>query len=177
MEYWPEDHGDDFIIVTNDCDDENGQHIDCAINNKLMRTPINKPDRSNWVEEIAHRDDVQLKALMSIKITGSSQSGPTASINSESSISKESGTILFPCQSPLISSTAAATQATTRKFRYGYASLVSPSSTYDLDLDSDEQTLLKERPVNNYDRSQYTAERIFIKSHDGVRSTCLHCLP
>ena len=37
----------------------------------------------------------------------------------------------------------------TRKFRYGYASLVSPSLHFELDLDTNTQELLKERPVNN----------------------------
>ena len=74
MEYWPEDHGDDFIIVTNDCDDEKGVHTDCALN-KLMRTLIQNPDRSHWVEEIPHRDEVQLQGWTSTKNTGSYQNG------------------------------------------------------------------------------------------------------
>ena len=170
MEYWPEDHGDDFIIITNDCDDENGEHIDCALNNKLMRTPIRTPDRQHWIEEIPHRSDVQLQSVdiyqdqwvLFERANGLDQFRIIDFKQDTDYIVElpEPSYLIYGSSNP---------SYTTRKFRYGYASLVSPSSTFELDLDSKEQVLLKERPVNNYDRSQYTAERIFIASHDGTQ--------
>ena len=169
MEYWPEDHGNDFIIVTNDCDDENGVHTSCALNNKLMRTPIQQSDRSHWVEEIPHRKDVQLQGvdiyqdqwILSERANGLDQFRVIDFKNKSDYI------ISLPEPSYLIYGSSNPSYKT-RKFRYGYASLVSPSSTFELDLDTNTQEILKEHPVNNYDRSQYTAERIFIPSHDGV---------
>lgn len=169
MEYWPEDHEEDFIIVTNDCDDETGKHIDCALNNKVVRAPIDSPNRNNWVDEIPHRNDVQIQGvdiyknhwIISERANGLEQFRIV-------DFKSDTDTILPLPEPSYILWRSSNPEYTTRSFRYGYASLVSPSSTYEINLDSGEQNLLKERPVNNYDRSQYKAERIFITSHDGV---------
>lgn len=57
-----------------------------------------------------------------------------------------------------------------RTFRYRYQSLVSPSSTYEFDLETRQSTLLKRNEVKGgYDPAQYVSERIWATSPDGVR--------
>jgi oligopeptidase B len=58
----------------------------------------------------------------------------------------------------------------THKFRYGYQSLVSPTSVYEYDVRTNESTLLKELEVpGGFDRSQYRSERLFATAPDGAR--------
>ncbi|GMR01951.1 MAG: oligopeptidase B [Acidimicrobiia bacterium] len=53
--------------------------------------------------------------------------------------------------------------------RYSYESFVTPRSIFDVDLDTDERTLLKTTPVlGGYDPSAYVQERVWATSRDGV---------
>ncbi|KAF1697166.1 S9 family peptidase [Pseudoxanthomonas koreensis] len=53
--------------------------------------------------------------------------------------------------------------------RYGYTSLATPATTYELDVASGERRLLKQQPVPGYDPSQYATERVWITARDGVK--------
>jgi oligopeptidase B len=169
MEYWPEDHEDSFIILTNDCDDSEGNHTNCALNNKVVRTPILKPNRTNWIEEIPHREDVQILSVESYKahwVLSERANG----LDQFRVIDFKKGTdYIIPLPEPAYVIWGNYNpNFETRSFRFGYSSLVSPPSTYELDLDTGNQTLLKERPVKNYDRTLYTSDRINYPSHDGT---------
>jgi oligopeptidase B len=55
------------------------------------------------------------------------------------------------------------------KFRYSYASLVTPNSVFDYDMEQRQSVLLKETEVlGGYDRKNYESERIFATAPDGV---------
>jgi oligopeptidase B len=55
-------------------------------------------------------------------------------------------------------------------FRYGYQSLVTPSSVFDFDFNSGQSKLLKQQAVlGGYDASKYATERLWVTSRDGVR--------
>lgn len=53
--------------------------------------------------------------------------------------------------------------------RYGYTSLTTPYSTYEVDVTSGERRLLKTDPVLGYDASQYVTERIWAPARDGSK--------
>jgi oligopeptidase B len=58
----------------------------------------------------------------------------------------------------------------TKLFRLGYASLVTPDSVYDCDLDTGELTLRKQRPVlGGYDPGRYEQHREWAIADDGTR--------
>ncbi len=58
----------------------------------------------------------------------------------------------------------------TARFRYGYQSLITPSSVFDLDLASKASTLMKQQAVlGGYDAKLYASERLWVKARDGVR--------
>jgi oligopeptidase B len=56
----------------------------------------------------------------------------------------------------------------TSALRYGYSSMTTPSSTYELDMDSGKRTLLKQQPVAGFVPAQYASERLWITARDGV---------
>ncbi|ROJ32293.1 S9 family peptidase [Morganella morganii] len=53
--------------------------------------------------------------------------------------------------------------------RYGYTSMATPASVYELDMASGERTLLKQAQVNGFQRDNYHSERIWITARDGVQ--------
>ena len=56
------------------------------------------------------------------------------------------------------------------RFRYGYQSLITPSSVFELDLATNASTLMKQQPVlGGYDAKLYASERLWVKARDGVR--------
>ena len=57
----------------------------------------------------------------------------------------------------------------TTTFRYGYQSLVTPSSVYEYDVRRGASTLLKQLEIpGGFDRTLYASERIHAKAPDGV---------
>ncbi|TEW53480.1 S9 family peptidase [Psychromonas sp. RZ22] len=60
-------------------------------------------------------------------------------------------------------------QADSDKFRYQYTSFTTPSTVYELDLESGETTLLKQSMVmGQFSREDYKSERVWVKARDGV---------
>jgi oligopeptidase B len=58
----------------------------------------------------------------------------------------------------------------TRLLRYTYTSLTTPATTYELDTETGERTLLKEQPVlGGFDKANYITERLWVTARDGVR--------
>lgn len=55
----------------------------------------------------------------------------------------------------------------TALLRYGYSSMTTPSSVFQIDLDSGERTLLKQEEVKNFDSGAYRSERLWVSAHDG----------
>jgi oligopeptidase B len=57
-----------------------------------------------------------------------------------------------------------------RKFRYGYTSLTTPTSIFEHDLSSGRDRLLKQQDVlGGFDASRYVSERIWATANDGAR--------
>ncbi|MBL8951721.1 MAG: S9 family peptidase [Myxococcaceae bacterium] len=55
-------------------------------------------------------------------------------------------------------------------FRYGYSSMVTPSSIFERSLKTGEATLLKQQPVlGGYDAKKYAQERLWVTAPDGAR--------
>jgi oligopeptidase B len=53
--------------------------------------------------------------------------------------------------------------------RYNYTSLVSPPSVFDYNMTAHESHLIKETEVPNFDKANYTSERVFATAPDGTK--------
>lgn len=61
-------------------------------------------------------------------------------------------------------------QANSSKFRYQYTSFTTPSTVYELDLDTGETTLLKQSQVmGEFDSADYQSERVWVSARDGIK--------
>ncbi|MEI7218369.1 prolyl oligopeptidase family serine peptidase, partial [Pectobacterium carotovorum] len=56
----------------------------------------------------------------------------------------------------------------TTLMRYGYSSMTTPSTQYELNLDTGEQQLLKQAEVKDFSPDNYRSERLWITVRDGV---------
>ena len=60
-------------------------------------------------------------------------------------------------------------EARTDWVRYTYASLVTPTTTYEVNARTGERRVLKVAPVPGYDPARYTTERLWATARDGTR--------
>lgn len=57
----------------------------------------------------------------------------------------------------------------TSLLRYGYSSMTTPSSLFELDLDTHDRTLLKQQEVKDFEAANYRSERVWVTARDGVK--------
>ena len=60
-------------------------------------------------------------------------------------------------------------EASTDWVRYTYGSLVTPTTTYEVNAKTGERRVLKVAPVPGYDPANYTTERVWATARDGVK--------
>jgi oligopeptidase B len=160
VEYDSSHHGDYFYIRTNEG----------AKNFRLMRTPASNPSRENWEEVIPARPDVTIEGVDSFEdylIVYERERGlEKICVRDSSGIS--SHYIEFPEPVYTVGATGNP-EYRTKTLRFVYASLVTPASVFDYNLETRQRELKKQYEVKGgYDPSQYQSERIFATAPDGV---------
>lgn len=151
---------DRFLIVTNDQ----------AQNFKVMETPLDKTGKENWKEYIPHRKDVLIEGLDEFEnylVISERKNGLTnlavRNLKDNSQHYLDFGEAAYTVYS------SANPEYHTDIVRYGYTSMVTPSSTYDYNMKSKEKTLLKQQEVlGGYNQEEYVTERVMAKVRDGV---------
>ncbi len=161
VEYSLDHHGDKFYILTN----EN------AINFRLLETPINKPDKRNWKEKIAHRPDVMLSGIDLFRdhLVVYERENGLEKIRIENLNTGATHFVDFP--EPVYTLDGDENpDFNTSTLRFKYTSLVTPSSVYDYDMENKTRELKKQSEVlGGYDPEQYQSERIYATASDGVK--------
>lgn len=143
-----------------------------APNNRLMRTKVNATDISNWEEIIAHRKDVHLLGLEIFKnhLVFSERKDGLRAIRIKNMISGDDRYIDFN-ESTYSAYISTNEEYNTNILRYSYSSMLTPSSVYDYNMDTQEKKLLKQSEVigKGYDQSLYDAETIYATARDGEK--------
>jgi len=170
MEYAVAHRGDRLWITTNDCDDEQGAHADCALNFKLVSAPVQASSRSEWVDALPHREQLRVlgvEAFASHLVVREREAGQLQ-LRLLDPDSGQSQRVQLPEDSYVLWREDNA-EFEARSYRFGYSSMVTPDSVFEADLRTGERTLLKEIPVLGYDRSQYRTDRLWVDARDGTR--------
>lgn len=150
---------DKFLVVTNDN----------AKNFKVMETPLDKTGKENWKEYIPHRSDVLVEGIdefenfivVSERKNGLSQLA-IRNLQDNSQHYLDFGEAAYTVYS------STNVEYNTDILRYGYTSMVTPSSTYDYNMKTKEKKLMKQQEVlGGYDQKQYVTERKMAKVTDG----------
>ena len=141
-------------------------------NNRLMRTKVDQTELSNWEEVIPHRDEVHLLGLEIFKdyLVLSERKDGLRAIRIKNMSSGADSYIDFEekTYSAYISTNE---EYDTNILRYGYSSMLTPSSVYDYNMETKEKTLLKQTEVigKGYDKNLYDAETIYATARDGEK--------
>jgi oligopeptidase B len=160
LKYYPDHRGDRFYILTNDA----------GVNFRVVSAPVADPQQKNWTEVIAYRKPVYITGMdiFANHLVASEREGGITQLEVLDLRDGKSHRIQFAEPTYTISPNQNHV-FNTNVFRFGYSSLVTPFSTYDYNMESREQTLLKRTEVPNYDASKYTSERIYATAKDGVK--------
>lgn len=162
LEYSVDHYENDFYITTNLA----------AKNFRLMKTSINKTTKENWVEIIAHREDVLLEGIEIFKnqLVISERKDGLTQLRIVNWKDKAEHYIQFndPAYLAYVSYNP---EFKTDLLRYGYTSLTTPNSVYDYNMVTHQQELLKQQEVlgGKFEPANYTSERIFVTARDGAK--------
>ncbi|MDN3694139.1 S9 family peptidase [Chryseobacterium tructae] len=152
---------DKFLIKTNKD----------ALNFKVVETPLDKTGVENWKDFVPHRTEVLLESITAFKnylIFSERQNGLTQLVIYDRKTGKqeflkfdEPAYTVFSLGNP---------EYNTDNFRFGYTSMITPSSQYEQDLKTGKRTLLKQQEVlGGYNKENYTTERLFATAKDGTK--------
>ena len=152
-----------FYIVSN---------IDNAQNFKLSKTSENNTEKANWVDVISHREDVLLEGVDIFKdflVVSERENG----LNKIKISTWDNSTSYYlPFNSETYTAyTTSNIDFETTKLRYGYQSLVTPSSVIEFDMITKEKSILKEQEVLDVDfnKEKYTSKRLWADASDGSK--------
>ncbi|MFL9833183.1 S9 family peptidase [Chryseobacterium terrae] len=152
---------DKFLITTNKD----------ALNFKVMETPLDKTGVENWKDFMPHRKDVLMEGITEFKnflVFSERQNGLSQLViidrrTHERKFLKfdEAAYTVYPSGNP---------EYNTDYFRFGYTSMITPSSQYEQNLQTGKRTLLKQQEVlGGYNKANYITERLFATAKDGTK--------
>ncbi|WP_347218819.1 S9 family peptidase [Chryseobacterium sp.] len=152
---------DKFLITTNKD----------ALNFKVVETPLNKTGVENWKDFIPHRKEVLMEGITEFKnylVFSERQNGLSQLVIYDRKTGKkdflkfdEAAYTVYPSGNP---------EYNTDNFRFGYTSMITPSSQYEQDLKTGKRSLLKQQEVlGGYNKDLYTTERLFATAKDGTQ--------
>ncbi|KAA3640126.1 MAG: S9 family peptidase, partial [Proteobacteria bacterium] len=160
-EYSVEDFNGDWIIVSN------WQ----ALNSRVMRAPIgDSRDKQQWQEIIPHDDETLIYDAEAFKhwLVVDQRSNGIKHIKAKHWVTGDEK-IISGDEAVSTMWVGYNPQQDTNTMRYSYDSFTQLSSVYEMDLNSDEKTLLKQDEINGeYNPEAYQSERLLITARDGA---------
>ncbi len=160
LEYGIEHIDDRFYVLTNYQ----------AKNFQLMVTPEGETGKDHWKTVIPNRPDVLLEGLELFRdylVLSERKNGLT--LLRVRPFAGEEYYLEFQ-DAAYMAYTSVNPDIDSEVLRYGYQSMTTPPSTYDFNMRTREQTLLKQQPVlGEFDPANYRSERRFSESRDGTQ--------
>jgi len=161
LEYSVSHFGDYFYIKTN---------LD-AKNFRLMRTSVNKTSKENWEEVIAHREDVFLEGIELFKdflVVEERELGLTK-LRIINWNTKEEHYMNFE-EDTYMANISTNTEFNTDLLRFVYASMTTPNSTFDYNMNTQEKDLKKQQEViGDFNAENYETKRLWATADDGTK--------
>lgn len=161
LEYAVEHYENDFYIITNEGD---------ATNFKIVKTPVEKPSKENWVDVITHKKDTLLEGFEIFKDYFVLEERTEGLLQLKIINNGDQTSYYLPFNEPTYSAYVGINlDFDTEVLRYGYTSLTQPSSTLEYNMRTRETKLLKQQEVlgGTFDSNNYISERIWAPSRDG----------
>lgn len=159
-EYSADYYNGEFYITTN----KN------ATNFRVVKAPVADPSEKNWKEFIAHNPAIKIEDLNFFNGYGvvSELENGLEYLRVIDLKSNKSQRINTP-ETVYTMNLGTNPEFSLEGIRYGYASMITPSSTYEYDFKTGKSTLLKQQEIpSGYDKNQYETKRIWVTARDGV---------
>jgi oligopeptidase B len=162
LEYSIDHYGDDFYITTNYQ----------AKNFRLVKTPVAITEKENWVEVIPHRSNVLLESIDIFQkhLVVTERKNGLTHLRVIDWADKSEHYIEFS-DPAYLTYTFDNPEFNTDEIRIGYTSLTTPNTVYDYNMVTKKRETKKQQQVlgGKFDASNYTSERIYATSRDGVQ--------
>eukprot|EP00743_Colponemidia_sp_Colp-15_P004965 GILK01005351.1.p1 GENE.GILK01005351.1~~GILK01005351.1.p1 ORF type:complete len:831 (+),score=168.23 GILK01005351.1:153-2495(+) len=161
IQYSVTHHKNRFFIITNE---------DGAFNSKILEAPVD--NRNKTTEYVPHQSDVKIQGIDEFNghlVVYQRQNGlrqfevhDLANNNRYSIPFNENVYTIRPADNPEFEST---------RLRFGYTSLTTPPTVYEIDLNDPTRHLnqLKQDEVKGFNRELYQSERLFAAADDGTK--------
>ena len=163
LEYSLAHYGDYFYLQTNKDD---------AINFKLMKTPVNKTTKENWVDVIPHRKETLLEDVSIFKnyLVIEERTQGLGKIRIKTWDGKEDYYLPFD-EETYSAGVYANPEFDTEVIRYSYNSMTTPNSVIDFNMKNQTKEVKKEQEVlgGKFNKSNYKSERIWATARDGKK--------
>ncbi|SHF59236.1 oligopeptidase B [Salegentibacter echinorum] len=163
LEYAIAHFEDHFYVLTNK---------DKATNFKLMKTPVEKTQKENWVDVVPHRKDYLLEDIDIFKeyLVVSERHEGLNKIKVMRWDESETYHIPFDNETYTVF-TSINPDFDTEVLRFAYNDLSTPTSVIDFNMKTRDKTILKEQEVlgGEFDKDNYTSERIWATAKDGTK--------
>ncbi|KQB99651.1 protease 2 [Pedobacter sp. Hv1] len=141
-----------------------------AKNFRLMECPLDKTEKENWKEVVPNRNDVLLESVDEFKdytVLSERKNG----LNELRVLKKDGSDYYMKFEEPVYTAYVGANpEYSSKTLRYIYTSLTTPTATYDYDLATKDQKLMKQQEVvGGYNPKDYVTERLFATAKDGTK--------
>ncbi|MCL1032574.1 S9 family peptidase [Elizabethkingia anophelis] len=152
---------DRFLVTTNKD----------ALNFKVVETPLDKTGVENWKDFIPHRTDVLMEGITEFKnylVFSERQNGLSQLVIYDRKTGKKE---FLKFDEPVYTVYSSGNpEYNTDNFRFGYTSMITPSSQFEQNLKTGKRILLKQQEVlGGYDKNNYKTERLFATAKDGTK--------
>ena len=160
------DHNNGHWVIRTNAPNPDGSP---AKNFKLMTAADGSTSRKDWKEWVAHRDDVFIEDFELFD-------GFTAIAERSDALERirllktEGKDEYVKADEPAYSmGLDVNSEPDTPWLRYGYTSMTTPATTFELNTETGERRQLKQQPVIGYDPSKYVTERLWATARDGTK--------
>ena len=161
-EYSADYYNGDFYITTNKK----------AENFRVVRTPVSDPSEKNWTDFVAHNPAIKIDGIDFFKdyaVVSERENGLEYLKVLDLKTKRATARIATP-ESVYTINMGTNVEFDTPVIRYGYASMITPNSTYEYDFRTRESKLLKQQEIpSGYDKTQYETTRVWATVRDGVK--------
>jgi oligopeptidase B len=160
-EYSADIYGDTLYIVTN----KN------AVNFRIVTAPLNDPSEKNWKDYIPHNPNVKIDGIDFFKgygVVSEKENGLEYLRIIDMQTNKANR--IQTDETVYTMGLGGNPEFETPTIRYGYASMITPSTTFEYDFKTGKSKILKQQEVlGGYDKSKYDTTRVWATVRDGVK--------
>ena len=163
LEYDIAHYSNHFYIRTNK---------DGATNFKLMKTPVSKTAKENWIDVVPHREDTLLEDMSIFKdyLVLEERNDGLNKIRIKRWDNTNDYYLPFD-EETYAASVHANSDFDTNTIRYSYNSMTTPSSVIDFNMNTKAKEIKKEQEVlgGKFDKNNYTSKRVWVTARDGKK--------